>query len=76
MNPFWPLLGEAVREPLPHPWQPRQVPVDRELLKRVIAGLELLSAQNTRRNAQPNNDDRTHAWAMSTNRPSQPRSPH
>lgn len=47
MNPFWPLLGEAVRAPLPYPWWPAQPPpVDQATLQRVVAGLERLAAQH------------------------------
>lgn len=47
MNPFWPLLAEAVCAPLPYVWRPaRQPPVDEATLRRVIAGLERLSAQH------------------------------
>jgi hypothetical protein len=46
VNPWWPLLGEAVRAPLPYPWHPtREPPVDEALLRRVIAGLERLTPQ-------------------------------
>lgn len=49
MNPFWPLLGEAVRAPVPYPWHPRwEPPVDETLLQRVIAGLEQLSSHPAR----------------------------
>lgn len=47
VSPFWPLLGEAVRAPLPYVWRPAQPPpVDEATLRRVIAGLEQLTAQH------------------------------
>ncbi len=52
MNPWWPLIGEAVRPPLPYPWRPAQPPpVDQDTLRRIIVGLERLGREcrtNTR----------------------------
>lgn len=48
MNPFWPLLGEAVRKPSPDLWRPASPPpVDEKTLRRVVAGLQRLTAANS-----------------------------
>lgn len=50
MNPWWLPLGEAVLPPLPHPWLPAPPsPVDETTLRRVIEGLERLTAQHRQR---------------------------
>lgn len=54
MNLWWPLLGEAVLPPPPHPWLPAPPsPVDEATLRRVIAGLKRLSTQHRQPAANP-----------------------